>query len=58
MKTKLFYQVTLKALSFYTEFFDLEYPLPKLDLIALEDVEIGISRIFIQKNFKKVKIYL
>lgn len=32
--------ITVKALSFYTKYFDLEYPLPKLDLIGLEDVEI------------------
>lgn len=40
--TTYFQKVTIKALPFYTKYFDLEYPLPKLDLIGLEDVEIGI----------------
>ena len=35
------YKLTCKALAFYTEYFGLAYPLPKLDLIALGDVEIG-----------------
>ena len=35
-------EITLSTLNFYTNYFDLNYPLPKLDLIALNDVEIGI----------------
>ncbi len=31
--------VTKKALEFYTNFFDVPYPLPKLDLIAVPDMQ-------------------
>ncbi len=33
-------KITVKSLKFYTEYFDMGYPLPKLDLIALEEVDI------------------
>ena len=38
--------LTIKALKFYTKYFGLKYPLPKLDLIALGDVEIEAVRNF------------
>jgi len=33
--------VALKTLSFYTKFFEIEYPLPKLDMIAVPDFSAG-----------------
>lgn len=33
--------LTLKALKFFTDYFGIKYPLPKLDLIALNDIEFG-----------------
>ncbi|CAF0941248.1 unnamed protein product [Brachionus calyciflorus] len=33
--------IAVKAVPFFTKFFGIEYPLPKLDLIGLNDVEIG-----------------
>jgi puromycin-sensitive aminopeptidase len=35
--------LTLKALKFFTNYFGIKYPLPKLDLIALNDIEFGIN---------------
>ncbi|XP_062515092.1 puromycin-sensitive aminopeptidase-like [Corticium candelabrum] len=34
-------QVAMKALMYYTEYFHVEYPLPKLDVIALADLSFG-----------------
>lgn len=34
-------QVAVKTLPFYTEYFGIPYPLPKLDLIAVPDLEYG-----------------
>lgn len=31
----------MKALEYYSDFFGVSYPLPKIDLIALEDFAIG-----------------
>ena len=33
--------VAVKVLDFYTKYFEIEYPLPKMDLIALTDFEAG-----------------
>ena len=34
-------KVAMKALMYYTEYFHVEYPLPKLDVIALADLSFG-----------------
>ena len=39
--SNLIIKLSIKTLMFFTKYFGLEYPLPKLDLIALQDVEIG-----------------
>lgn len=35
----------MKAIPFFTKFFGIKYPLSKLDLIGLNDVEIGKKEI-------------
>ena len=40
-KGRIALNVTIEALSFYEEFFDEPYTLPKLDLVAIPDFEAG-----------------
>ena len=36
------FKVALKTLPFYTDYFKIGYPLPKLDLIAIADFAFGM----------------
>ena len=41
----IFLQVTVKTLPFYHKYFNIAYPLPKMDLIALADFAAGINSV-------------
>ena len=37
----ILFQVSIKTLPFYRDYFDVAYPLPKMDLIAIADFAAG-----------------
>ena len=39
----IYIKVSLKTIPFYTDYFKIGYPLPKLDLIAVGDMASGIN---------------
>lgn len=39
----LLFQVAVKTLPFYKEYFNIAYPLPKIDLIAIADFAAGVK---------------
>ncbi|CAM6002994.1 unnamed protein product, partial [Sphagnum balticum] len=54
-------EITLKVLTFYRKYFDLSYPLPKLDLIAIYDLEIESLVLIDPSNYSvqsKIKVAL
>ena len=34
-------QIAMKTLPFYHKYFDMDYPLPKMDLVAIADFAVG-----------------
>ncbi|RNA29937.1 puromycin-sensitive aminopeptidase [Brachionus plicatilis] len=44
-------EIAVKAVPFFTKFFGIQYPLPKLDLVALNDVEIESLLLIDPKKF-------
>lgn len=49
--------VATKVLPYYKEYFGIEYPLPKLDLIGIADVAIGLFKYFLL-SFQYYKIII
>lgn len=42
----IFFQVATKTLPFYKDYFNVPYPLPKIDLIAIADFAAGLYHFY------------